>query len=225
MTATPTIADQVAELRAARPSSAGRTAFDDDLDSLRLRNVDDVQSHVGSPLPEAELIDAEGAPTSVDRVRSGRPAVIVFYRGAWCPYCNIALRTYREQLSAPLAENGIALAAISPQTPDGSMTMRQKHDLDFAVLSDPGNRIATSLGILSAPGPEALDLQKSRGLDLTAHNADGTAGVPLPTVALLDADGVLRWIDVHPDHTTRSEPQQILDAVAEFITGHERRSS
>jgi len=160
------------------------------------------------------LIDAEGHPTSLRAVLAGAPAVVIFYRGAWCPYCNIALRTYREWLAAPLSERGVRLVAISPQAPDGSMTMREKHEIEFPVLSDPGNQIARSLGILTHPSDEARTMQLEHGLDIAQLNADGTIMVPMPTVAIIDQFGALVWIDVHPDYSTRTEPDQILAAVS-----------
>jgi peroxiredoxin len=105
------------------------------------------------------------------------------------------------------------MIAISPQGPDGSLSMRQKHELAFTVLSDPGNGIARELGILTRPSDEARAAQLELGLDLTAVNADGTTGVPMPTVAIVDEDHVLRWIDVHPDYTTRTEPAEVLGAL------------
>jgi hypothetical protein len=87
----------------------------------------------------------------------------------------------------------------------------------FTVLSDPANQVAKAIGILTAPSAEALAAQLELGLDLTAVNADGTTGLPMPTTIILDADHVVCWRDVHPDYTTRSEPDQILaalDAVA-----------
>jgi peroxiredoxin len=88
--------------------------------------------------------------------------------------------------------------------------MQDKHDLRFTVLSDPGNSVARGMGILTRPSDEARAAQLELGLDLTAVNADGTISVPMPTVAILDGDHVLRWIDVHPDYSTRTEPAQIL---------------
>jgi alkyl hydroperoxide reductase subunit AhpC len=81
------------------------------------------------------------------------------------------------------------------------------------VLSDPGNRIAGNLGIVTAPSDEALSAQLQLGLDLTAVNADGTTGLPMPATIVVDADRVVQWIDVHPDYTTRSEPIEILAAL------------
>ena len=139
----------------------------------------------------------------------------MFYRGAWCPYCNIALPTYQQELLPELARRGIPLVAISPQKPDGSLTMQDKHNLAFAVLSDPGNVLAASLGILTQPSPEARAAQLDLGLDLTEANADGTATVPMPAVVILGPGRTVRWIDVHPDYSTRTEPQQVINALGD----------
>ena len=146
---------------------------------------------VGATLPDAELLDPHGATTSLYAALGSRLSVLVFYRGASCPYSNIA---------------------ISPQTPDGSLSTVEKNDLTFSVLSDPGNQAAKA-AVLTAPSDEARAAQLQLGLDLPAVNADGTAGLPMPTTIIVDAERVVRWIDVHLDYTTRSEPGEILTAL------------
>jgi peroxiredoxin len=107
----------------------------------------------------------------------------------------------------------VTLVAVSPQAPDGALSMTEKNHLAYPVVSDPGSSIARQLGILTAPSPEARTAQLQLGLDLTAVNADATTTLPMPTAVILDAEHVLRWIDVHPDYSTRTEAQQILDAL------------
>ena len=140
-------------------------------------------------------------------------SVLVFYRGSWCPYCNIALSAYQEQLLPLLTGRGIPLVAVSPQKPDGSLTMQQKNDLAITVVSDPGNAIATRLGILTRPSEEARAAQLQLGLDLASVNADGTVTLPMPATVILDASRTVRWIDVHPDYSTRTEPRHVIDAL------------
>jgi peroxiredoxin len=167
----------------------------------------------GAQLPDGELLDVAGQRTTLADALAGKPAVITFYRGGWCPYCNITLRAYQAQLVPALDEQGISLIAISPQTPDRSLSTREAKELTFTVLSDPGNQIARQLGILTRPSDGARAAQLELGLDLTQVNADGTTGLPMPTVIIADAAGVIRWIDVHRDYTTRTEPGQILQAI------------
>jgi peroxiredoxin len=167
----------------------------------------------GALMPDGELLDVRGAATSLARVRAGRPAVVVFYRGAWCPFCNIALRTYEAELAPALADRGFVMIAVSPQKPDGSLSAAQTNELTYSVVSDPGNQLASALGILTEPDAEALAAQQEVGLDLAEHNADGGLTLPMPTTVVVDTAGVIRWIDVHPNYTTRSEVSDILAAV------------
>jgi peroxiredoxin len=169
---------------------------------------------IGSPMPDGELLDAHGAPTSLAAARAGAPAVLVFYRGAWCPYCNVTLRAYQELLLPELTARGVALIALSPQAPDGALSAQETNGLAYAVLSDPRNQLAGALGILTETGEAARAAQAQLGLDVAATNADGTGAIPMPTVVVLDAAGTIRWLDVHPDYTTRTEPTEILKQVA-----------
>lgn len=215
--AAPTIVEQVAALEAGIAAQAPPEVlqvFGQEQADLVAGGVPEGVAATGTPMPDAELVDGDGQPTTLAAARDGRPAVVVFYRGAWCPYCNLTLRAYQDQLVPALADAGVALIAISPQKPDGSLTMQEKHSLAYAVLSDSGNKLAGSLGILS---PEPTDASREAyaafGVDVAAGNGDGTDIVPMPTVVLVDAGGTIRWIDVHPSYATRTEPQAILDAV------------
>jgi peroxiredoxin len=213
---TPTISEQA---RAMATSAAARmptdviAAFTADQSALDARGVPQNVAAPGSVMPDGDLLDVHGAPTSLARLRAGRPAVVVFYRGAWCPYCNIALRTYQAELVPALGQRGVELIAVSPQKPDGSLTSAQSNELTYSVASDPGNQIATALGILTEPSPDSIAAQFKLGLDLTEANADGGKALPMPTVVVTDAAGIIRWIDVHPNYTTRTEVPDILAAV------------
>jgi peroxiredoxin len=170
-------------------------------------------AEVGTRLPDADLLAADGSPVSLAAALGDGFTVLVLYRGAWCPYCNITLRTYQSELLPGLRERGTELAALSPQKPDGSLTMQEKHDLQFAVLSDPGLAVARAIGVLTEPTEESLAAQLELGLDLSAVNADGTTALPMPTVVIVDDELKIRWIDVHPDYTTRTEPEEIFAAL------------
>jgi peroxiredoxin len=210
-----TIAEHTRELaksQAAAPASDVMSAFGREQAALATFEPIGVITP-GAKLPEVELLDSHGLPTSLPAVLDGRRAVLVFYRGAWCPYCNIALNAYQAELLPELEQLGVVLVAVSPQAPDGSLSMQEKNNLRFAVLSDPGNRLVASVGILTAPSEKARAAQVQLGLDLEAINADGTTALPMPTTLILDPDLTVRWVDVHPDYTTRSEPAAILEAL------------
>lgn len=215
ITQTP-IADEVVVLTAGMamqvPAEALQTFVAEQAD-LDAAGVPSGIAQAGTPMPDGELLDVRGEATSLEQARAGRPAVVVFYRGAWCPFCNTALRVYERDLSSELESRGVALIAVSPQKPDGSLTMQESNQLSYTVVSDPGCQIGGKLGIVTEPTDEVRQAQASLGLDLAEVNADGTHGIVMPTVAIVDSEGVLRWIDVRMNYTTRTEPAEILRAL------------
>ncbi|MDT7746849.1 MAG: hypothetical protein QOD96_511 [Pseudonocardiales bacterium] len=216
-TSAPTIAEQVATLTeglAARAPAEVLAPFARERADLDAGGLPAGIPTPGAPMPDGKLLDVRGEPTTLALARAGRAAVVVFYRGAWCPYCNLALRAYQQQLVPELSALGIALVAVSPQKPDGSLSMRETNELTYTVVSDPGNQVAGQLGILTAPTDAARGSQAALGVNVAGLNADGTDTLPMPTAVLVDAGGTIRWIDVHPNYATRSEPAEILAAVA-----------
>lgn len=217
MTTSATTIGAQAEAFASGPAAAMpaeiMNSFAAEQSALDTAGVPDGVSAVGTGMPDGELLDIHGAPTSLAQLRGGLPAVVVFYRGGWCPYCNMALRTYQTELVPGLAQRGVELIAVSPQKPDGSLTAAETNQLSFSVVSDPGNQLAGALGILTEPSADAVAAQAKLGLDLAEQNADGGRRLPMPTTVVVDAAGVIRWIDVHPNYTTRSEVPDILAAV------------
>ena len=109
---------------------------------------------------------------------------------------------------------GVRLVAISPQTPDESLSTTEKAELTFTVLSDPGSRVARQLNIAFQQADQVLDAQREIGLDLAQVNAEGATWLPRPTVLIVDTDRVVRFVDVQPDFTARTEVADILAALA-----------
>ncbi|HEY1699460.1 MAG TPA: peroxiredoxin-like family protein [Trebonia sp.] len=211
-----TIADQVAVLREAQAGQLPKPVLDiftEEQAGLQRSPLPAGVITAGTSVVDTGLLDAHGQPTTLYAATGGGPAVLVFYRGAWCPYCNIALNTYQASLLPDLKSRGITLVAITPQKPDESLSLTEKNALEFPVLSDPGLKLADALGIAITPAPEVIAAQRQLGLDITEGNADGSTRLPMPTVIVLDAGHVARWVDVHPDYTERSETTNILAAV------------
>jgi peroxiredoxin len=211
-----TIADQVNAMKGNRPARReGEPPSPFEQEQAVLASMGDPKGviELGAKLYDADLLDPFGAATSLYGALGEGQAVVVFYRGVWCPFCNIALKTYQAELLPELHDRGVVLVAISPQKPDGSLSITEKDNLSYAVLSDSRNQVAGQVGILTAPSPEALAAQLSHGLDLREVNADGTKTLPMPTTLIVDRDRTVRWVDVHPDYTRRSEPEEILAAL------------
>jgi peroxiredoxin len=213
---TTTIAEQSAATQAAArvhlPSEVS-DAFDRAVAGWRETEVPSGVVRVGDVLPETTLLDVSGNEVSLaDRWIDG-PLVVVFYRGGWCPYCNIALRTYQKDLLPELDRLGAALVAISPQTPDQSLSTREKAELAFTVLSDPGSAVARQMGITFEQTDEVKAAQRTLGLDLADVNVGGSTELPMPTVLVVDTSGTVTFVDVHPDYTSRTEVPPIVEAV------------
>jgi peroxiredoxin len=168
---------------------------------------------VGATVADFKLADATGGQVSLDELVADGPAVLMFYRGGWCPYCNVALRTYQQELLPELKKLDVRLAAISPQLPDGSLSTKEANELDFAVLSDVGNEVGRSLGITFKVSPEVLAAGEKLGSNLNAVNGSTEVELPHPTVLVVNRDKTIRFIDVHPDYTTRTDPAAVLAAL------------
>jgi peroxiredoxin len=214
---TTTIREQSQQISAAASERLSREVlevFDRSIQNLLDEGVPSNAVKVGDVLAPFTLSDATGSPVSLDELVASGLAVIVFYRGGWCPYCNLALRTYQRELLPELQAFGARLVAISPQTPDESLSTLEKAELGFTVLSDPGNRVARSVGIVFQQADDALEAQRQLGLDLAAVNAEGSTELPRPTVLIVDQNHVVRFVDVQPDYTARTEVVDIVAALA-----------
>ncbi|KQO63545.1 peroxiredoxin-like family protein [Curtobacterium sp. Leaf261] len=172
---------------------------------------------VGSRLPAAVLLTPSGERVALADVLAGSLTVVVLYRGAWCPYCNLSLKHYQAALLPELTAVGAQLVAISPQTPEASEQSVANGGLEYAVLSDPSNSLAAELGLVTAPSSAAQAAHTELGFAVADSNADSTAAIPFPTVLVVDADRVVRFVDVHVDYTTRTEVPTILDAVEPLV--------
>jgi peroxiredoxin len=165
----------------------------------------------GSPMPDGDLTDITDTPTTLHATRDGRPAVVVFYRGGWCPYCNLTLRTYERDVVPVVRSRGATFIAISADTPDGSLTW---HELTYDVLADPNHTIARQLGIMATPPTNDAATQTWRAtVGAPPARPSEDPGLPLPATVLVDATGLIQWIDVHPDHVSRTEPAAIIQAL------------
>jgi len=213
--ATPTIGQQSTEFTTGFTAAIGddlAAVFAGEQADLVSAGVPDHAVSAGDELPDATVLTVDGDSVALSSVLGDGAAVLVFYRGAWCPYCNLTLRHYDATLAPALRERGVAFVAISPQTADGSRSTGDG-ELGFTVVSDPGNTLAGRLGIVTAPSDAAIDAHTSLGFAVKDSNADDTPAIPFPTVLVVDAGRVVRFADVHVDYTTRTETDEILAAV------------
>jgi peroxiredoxin len=206
--------EQLQAASAARLPADVVEVFSRNSQQLHARGIPAGVVKVGDALAPFTLYNAVGKPVGLEDLVATGPAVLVFYRGGWCPYCNLALRTYQRELLPQLDAWHATLAAISPQTPDQSLSTAEKAALDFQVLSDPGSRLARRIGIAFEQAEEVLAAQRRLGLDLAHVNEEGSTLLPMPTVLIVDPNRTVRFAEVHPDYTARTEVADIAAALA-----------
>jgi peroxiredoxin len=138
------------------------------------------------------------------------PLLITFYRGSWCPFCNLELNALQKQLDEFKAR-GVTLVAISPELPDTALSTIEKNDLKFQVLSDVGQKFARQLGIVWKMPDNLRPVFEKIGHDLVKRNGDDSFEVPIPATLLVDRKGVVRNAYIEPDYTKRAEPETLLE--------------
>ncbi len=166
----------------------------------------------GEHAPRFTLDSATGDQVSLDALLAEGPVVLTFYRGAWCPYCNLALRALQRHRD-DFASRGAHLVAVSPQIPDESLTLTDKEQLGFPVLSDIGSRVAKEFGIAFDLSDELGALYDRLGFELHRVNAGHHRTLPLPATYVIDRAGVIRWAFVDTDYTVRAEPSDVVAAL------------
>lgn len=167
---------------------------------------------VGAAAPDFSLPDAKGDTVVLSKLLIEGPVVLSFYRGGWCPYCNIQLKTLQNRLGDITAAGG-RLVAVSPQTPDNSLSTAEKHGLAFPVLSDVGNAVARSYGLVFTLADDLRPIYDGWGLDLPAANGDESFELPLPATFVIRTDNTVAWRFADADYTKRAEPDDVVAAL------------
>ncbi len=168
---------------------------------------------VGDIVDSFSLPEVDGGTVEVDGLLATGPAVLVFFRFAGCPACNIALPYYQRQLYPGLAALGASLVAISPQVPERLVEIKERHKLGFFVASDRDNQLGRKFGIVFTADAASQKALTAKGNDLGQITGTGTWELPMPSVVVIGRDRVVRFAAVSPDWLVRTEAAEILAAV------------
>ncbi|HSM87404.1 MAG TPA: peroxiredoxin-like family protein [Candidatus Limnocylindrales bacterium] len=206
------LAEQLGELtrklRALVPAER-LTTIDRAIAQLKDSGISDHALKRGDAAPAFQLPDGDGMLwRSADMLRRG-PLVIVFYRGRWCAYCNTQLAAMQE-IHSKIAAAGASLVAISPQTEKHTYMTRDMHKLRFPVLSDAGNRVARSFGLVYRVPPDLQKMYESIMTKLPGYNGDQSWELPVPATYIVQKDATISWSRVDPDWRERPELEEIL---------------
>ena len=167
----------------------------------------------GDKVEPFTLLDVEGGELTLKGLTAKGPAVLVFFRFAGCPACNIALPYYERALQPTLKALGVPLVAVSPQLPERLGEIRTRHELSFKVASDPDNALGRRFGVLYTADEASQAAQRAKGAFIGDTTGTGTWGLPQPTVVVIGRDQVVTFADVSPDWLARTEAEPVIAAV------------
>lgn len=187
--------------------------FDKDANTLKEKHQSILKLEVGDKAPNFSLSNANGEPITLNALLEKGNVVLTFYRGSWCPYCNLQLNQY-QQILKDIQSLGAHLIAISPQTPDESLNIKEKHALEFEVLSDNGNIVARQFTTVFKNGETPIETMKVLGIDFDSHYADDSKELPVPAVFIINETGHITFAKaINGDYRNRVEASDIINAL------------
>ena len=170
---------------------------------------------VSDEIPSFGLPNVRGQLVEIKDLLKNGPIILTFYRGSWCPYCNLELRAYQQNIEE-IKALGAQVIAISPELPDSSLSNAEKLALEFEVLSDFGNVVARNFGLVFKMSEEWIDVFQQLDSDFTAHNGDDTWELPVPAAYVVSSDSKIVFSYVNANYLERADPQQVVAALTEL---------
>ena len=172
---------------------------------------------IGERVPDFTLKNALGKEVTLSAEIKRGPVILTWYRGGWCPYCNLAL-AYMQRFLTQFRDAGAELIAITPEKPDETLTTKEKNDLEFEVLTDEGNEIAKLYGGVHQLNKEVKNFYKDRGaLD---HYDNDVREFPVPATYIISPQGTVIYAFVQPDYRQRAEPAFIVGVIRQYQERH-----
>ncbi|GAA60893.1 AhpC-TSA [Pseudoalteromonas sp. BSi20652] len=181
-------------------------------EELIAQHIKDNALQIGQKVENFNLANHNGENVELKDLLEKGPVIVSFYRGGWCPYCNLelkALNNYLPQFKTLSAQ----LIAISPQLPDETLSTAQKNKLEFDVLSDVSNKVAEQFGLLFTLDERIQALYTQFGIDFEHYYGDKSFKLPLPATYVINQDGVITYAFLNEDYTLRAEPIDIMTAL------------
>ena len=173
---------------------------------------------VGDVAPTFKLVNAEGELVSSGQMLEQGPLVVTFYRGVWCPYCNIDLQAIEESIEE-IRALGAQLVAVSMQTPENSLKSQRQNKLSYPILTDAGGKTADAFGIRWRLQDELIDVHKGFNIDLAVINGEPSWTLPMPARYVIGRDGKIAYAEVSPDYTKRPDPSELLPVLRALAGG------
>lgn len=166
----------------------------------------------GQKIPQIVLPNAIGETINVNNILENNKVVLAFYRGGWCPYCNVQLQALQNALPE-IEAKGAKLVAIAPEAPNNSLTTKEKNELTFEVLSDTNNKTANDLNLTFKLPKSLQGLYKKFGIDLEANQANTNQELPIAATYVIEQDGTISYHFLQEDYKLRADPSEIISAL------------
>ncbi len=166
----------------------------------------------GSPIPELEhLRNPEGETVELADLANDGSLVLVFYRGGWCPFCNVHLGELA-QAQPQLKEAGVSVVGVSPDSPETLAAYGEEHDLPYLLLSDNRHEAMKAFGIAFAVDAETNEMLIGHGMDLSAASGNPELVLPVPSVFVINTEGIVTFAHANPDYRERLSGEEVLEA-------------
>ena len=170
----------------------------------------------GAGAPPIVLTNAKGIRVDVGSLLNRGPVIVTFYRGGWCPYCNLELRAFQKILPEIKAA-GASLVAISPEKPDDTLSTAERNALDFEVLSDVGQKVGRAFGLVYTFDDELIATYKQFGQDIPGRNGSNEWALPISATYVIGQDGRIIYAYTDADYRDRAEPAEVLRVLKETV--------
>lgn len=167
---------------------------------------------VGEKLPNGQLTAVNGDLLNIDRLFNGRPLVISFYRGGWCPYCNLELQAL-EAIASEIKALGANIIAMTPESISHVKDTKKNNGVSFEVFSDAGSHFAKELGLVFTLPKSLQEIYLTFDIDVEKHNGESVFELPIPATIIVKPNREVVYIFTDGDYTNRSEPSVILDVL------------
>jgi len=188
--------------------------YKEGLEAVANSGITKSAKQVGDVAPDFMLKNATGASVSLKDYLAEGPVVLTWYRGGWCPYCNLTLQYLQKELPN-IKATGASLLALTPELPDNSMKTAEKHALEFEVLSDVGNKVAKDYGVVFQLTEEVAKKYNAK-FNLEKYNGDTSNELPLAATYIINPDGKITYAFLDSDYRNRAEPKEILEKLKEL---------
>ena len=184
-------------------------AFGKSIEDLKTKNIEEKSIKIGETIPNFSLKNAKNEVVNSSDILKNGKMIIAFYRGSWCPYCNLELKALQEKISE-FKEKNATLVAISPQSPDNSLTVIEKHHLTFEVLTDKDNVFAKQLGIVFELQDFVLPYYHALGIDLSSFNENTNNSLPIPAVFVVNESSKIIYKFADANYMNRVDIDELL---------------